>query len=216
MQRYDTTNLIVLAAFTGSMNEFLDALGVPRTDRVRRNMWQRLRSRDIDTSHWERSSSIKYTTADLADAVAVSLSFAATLRTLGVPVTGGQHAHLARRIRAAGIDTSHFLGQAHFRGQTLPGRDPSTVFTVWPEGSDRPRTPMLRKAMLDAGVPHLCTICFSKPEWRGEHLVLTIDHVDGNWLDNRLENLRFLCPNCHAQTATWCRRNTRTLNVADA
>ena len=47
--RYDTTNLAVLAAFTCSMNEFLDVIGAPRTQRVRRNMWQRLRTRGIDT-----------------------------------------------------------------------------------------------------------------------------------------------------------------------
>ncbi len=131
------------------------------------------------------------------------------MRRPSVPVTGGQHAHLARRIREAGIDTSHFLGQAHFRGQRLPGRDPATVFTVWAPGAGRPKTSMLRKAMLEAGVPHCCAICGIGPEWRGLVLVLTIDRVSGDWLDNRLQNLRFLCPNCHSQTATWCRRNDR-------
>ena len=211
MQRYDIPKLALLAASTRSMNEFLDALEVPRTDRIRRNMWQRLRTHAIDTTHWERSSSIKYTAEMLAEAVAGSVSYAQTLRTLGVPVTGGQHAHLARRIRDAGIDTSHFLGQAHFRNQRLPGRDAASIFTVWPPGSGRPGTRMLRKALLEAGVAHMCAVCGCGPEWWGQHLVLTIDHMNGDWLDNRAENLRFLCPNCHAQTATWCRRNDRAV-----
>ena len=207
-RRYDPTQLAELAATCRSMNEFLDAFGVTRTDRVRRNMWQRLRTHGIDTSHWIRSNGPVYTDEALAAACATSVSYAQALRSLGVPVTGGQHAHLARRIRAAGIDTSHFLGQAHHRGGRRPGRDPATVFTVWPPGSDRPRTKMLRKALLEAGVDHRCALCDCDGEWRGQPITLVIDHINGDWLDNRLENLRFLCPNCHAQTSTWCRKTS--------
>ena len=215
MVTFDLKLLAKTAETVHSMNEFLDALVLPRTPRIRRTMGQRLRRSGIDTSHWERSGSYRYSHDEILNAVEASTSYAGTLRLLGVPVTGGQHAHLARRIRQEGIDTAHFVGQAHYRGRRAPRKDPAVVLVLAPAGSGRPRTQVLRRALLSSGVAHRCAICGCGPEWRGQPLVLEIDHIDGSWLDNRIDNVRFLCPNCHAQTPNHSRRSDRTAPTID-
>ncbi|MFI1180619.1 HNH endonuclease [Streptomyces sp. NPDC020799] len=58
-------------------------------------------------------------------------------------------------------------------------------------------------------MPHVCAECDIGDTWRGKHLVLEIDHINGDRLDNRIENLRYLCPSCHSQTSTFANRSAR-------
>jgi 5-methylcytosine-specific restriction endonuclease McrA len=204
--KFSREQLAVAAGFAWCMNDFLDKLEERNTPRIRRNMWARLRRLAIDVEHWDRSPRRWYSDEQLAAAARRSISYAGVLRDLGVPVTGGQHAHLARRIRAAGIDTSHFLGQAHYRGTSRPRRAPDEILVVRPPESGRQDASTLRRALLAIGVSHECAICGIGASWRGSPLILIVDHINGDYRDNRRENLRFLCPNCHSQTATWCRK----------
>lgn len=52
-----------------------------------------------------------------------------------------------------------------------------------------------------------CEKCGNKGEWLGKKLTLQLDHINGKNNDHRIENLRFLCPNCHAQTSTYGGKN---------
>lgn len=74
-------------------------------------------------------------------------------------------------------------------------------------GVHRRNNDNLRKTILRADlIPYQCE-CGLGPEWQGKPLTLQLDHINGDHQDDRLENLRFLCPNCHTQTPTWGHRN---------
>jgi hypothetical protein len=208
--RFPLDALRAAVTATTCMTELLEQLAVDPSPRERAAMWARLGSFGLDTSHWGRSpragSRKTYDDDALAQAVAASTSVYGVMRHLGIRLAGGSHHHLSRRIREVGLDVSHFTGSAHNKGQKAPRRTPEEILVVLPPSSPRLKRHLLARAMLAKGVPYCCRGCGLPGRWQGRELTLVVDHVDGEWLDNRLGNLRFLCPNCHAQTATWCRR----------
>ena len=144
----------------------------------------------------------KYTKEVLESAVSASFSYAGVLRELGLRQAGGTQAHIANQIRKFDIDTSHFTGQGHNKGKiprNLKAVD--EILVVLPEGSLRPKRSQLLRAMLDRGLKYECA-CGNLGVWNDKPLTLEINHKDGDWLNNRLENLEFMCPNCHSQEAS--------------
>lgn len=76
-----------------------------------------------------------------------------------------------------------------------------------PADSRRVAPHLLRGALIEAGVEYKCVLCGLGDDWCGLPLILHVDHIRGDPSDSRLEEVRFLCPNCHSQTATWAGRN---------
>lgn len=68
-------------------------------------------------------------------------------------------------------------------------------------GSDRSR-----KRLLIEECGNVCNVC-NQTEWMGEPIPLELDHIDGDSDNNQRDNLRLICPNCHAQTKTYKGRN---------
>ena len=68
-----------------------------------------------------------------------------------------------------------------------------------------------RRLLRESVIENCCAVC-GLTEWRGQALSLHLDHINGDDRDNRLENLRLLCPNCHSQTETYCARKNRVQN----
>lgn len=71
---------------------------------------------------------------------------------------------------------------------------------------------LLKKRLLKEGLKEdRCEICGCLNEWNGQPLMLQLDHINGNHNDNRLENLRILCPNCHTQTETFSNKSKKKI-----
>lgn len=123
------------------------------------------------------------------------------LKRLGMAQSGGNYKTIKRCIERYGLDTSHF-SKLGFQ----PGHNCATklldeeVFVI---NGNYNRFKLKTRILKDHLLPEICSRC-GILEWQGEKLSLHLDHINGIRNDNRLENLRFLCPNCHSLTETYC------------
>ncbi|MEU5401977.1 HNH endonuclease signature motif containing protein [Streptomyces sp. NPDC005963] len=199
---YTTARLTEAAESSRTMTEMLLKLGVAPTSPTRKYLRERMRRLGIPTDHFEHEG-VRWSRAVLEPAVAASISVSEVLRRLGIDEVGGHHSHISRRIKAYGIDTSHFH-TPRGPGRRHPRQSAGEVLVMLDRKHPR-RVPSerLRRALREVGVPERCASCGIEASWRGHPLPLEVDHIDGDWRDNRIGNLRLLCPNCHATTDTY-------------
>ena len=132
-----------------------------------------------------------------------STSYSEMLAKVGFKNKGRNALTLKARIAELGLCT------AHVKRHCQPPRTRLSVEQVCVENSPHSRNTVRRLILRHGLLPYYCEKCEQLPEWKGEPLVLVLDHKNGKDNDHRLENLRWLCPNCNSQTTTFAGRNRR-------
>lgn len=152
------------------------------------------------------TSKRSWTSEQLAKAITNAKNKAEVLRLLGLKPAGGNYAQLNKYIKEYKLDIAHFVGQAWAKGKTFKNRR-KLKYDIFVENSQYTNTNSLRLKLLKYGLKEAkCSSCLGT-EWLGEPIPLELDHINGVRTDNKLENLRILCPNCHARTSTYRGRN---------
>lgn len=202
--KYTPEGLMEAARASSSFDDAVRWFGGTPTPGSRRYLRTRMREAGVDTTHFA-APGVRHTEARLRELAACSHSIAEVVRRLGISPVGGNQAHIGRRIAELGVDISHFTTSTRERPRVAK-RD---RLMLGSPADGRTAGERLRKQLLCQGVPEQCVMCGTGARWNGKPLRLEVDHLNGDWWDNRPANLRLLCPNCHTVTDTYRGRKPR-------
>lgn len=150
-----------------------------------------------------------WTDAQLRTAVKSSHSVRSVIQALGLVPAGGNYRQVTKRISDLQLSTKHFTGRGWLRGKIRPFQVGKRLDDLLKRNSPY-QSFKLKKRLFAAGYKKpLCELCGWAAKALDGRIPVELDHINGNPSDNRLQNLRILCPNCHSLQATHRGRNRK-------
>lgn len=147
-----------------------------------------------------------YNENDIKDAVKLSHSYMDVFRKLNKSISGDSYKCLKRYIKNKDINTSHFNS---WKNNRIKKKNKS--IDEWLRIGTTITSSKLKEKLYNNGIkPRVCELCGQDEWWCGKKMSLILDHINGINNDNRLENLRIVCPNCEGTLETHCRGNKMT------
>lgn len=147
-----------------------------------------------------RSIIFSIETTELKKIVQESTNIMMVLNKLNLSGRGHSYDFIKKRFKMDSIDISHFIKSKSSKYENIKD--------VLIENSPYKNNSSLRIRLIEEGLlKNICSNCNQLPFHNGKELTLQMDHKNGNPTDNRIENLRIICPNCHTQTDNYGRKN---------
>ncbi|MEJ2745422.1 MAG: HNH endonuclease signature motif containing protein [bacterium] len=150
-----------------------------------------------------------WTEQELRQAVKKHTSTRQVIAALGLREAGGNYSQIKKYFKIYKIDTSHFTGQAWNKGLCGIGKPRTSLDDILKKDSYYQSFKLKKRLFLAGLKPKHCEKCGWDKISKDGRLPLELDHINGDSRDNRLENLRILCPNCHSLEPTHRGKNRR-------
>jgi hypothetical protein len=149
----------------------------------------------------------KWTVDQLTSAIKQSRSFRQVLLLLDLKPAGGNYDQIRKYTKEYAIDTTHFVGKLWNKGLKAVGKPRIELNDILKIGSTYQSFKLKQRLFTSGLKPMYCEECTWAQRTEDGYLPLELDHINGDRHDNRLENLRVLCPNCHSLKPTHRGRN---------
>ncbi len=147
-------------------------------------------------------------------AVSSSHSYRQVIRKLGLRAAGGNYDQIKKYIQEYSLDTKHFKGKAWNKGMRGIGKFRIPLKDILVKGNDYQSFKLKKRLFAAKLKEQKCEECGWAKLTNYGYLPLELDHINGDHHDNRLENLRILCPNCHSLKSTYRGRKNKKVKYA--
>jgi len=154
----------------------------------------------------------KWTKEDLVKAAKESRSIRQVISKIGLIPAGGNYQQVKRYLLEYGIDTSHFRGQGWLKGLNITTRPPIKLSKILVKNSSYQAYKLKLRLFKEGLKKATCELCGWKEKAKDGRIPVELDHINGDRHDNRLRNLRILCPNCHSLQPTHRGKNINRAN----